>query len=109
MPLIENGNDDLDPTIETENNHSSDEINPSKRGKRIRKRKRKQVPGNDLEVPDVSTSGTVVEASQTATVKSNKLLKESRNLFTELSLTNDVRAPNRKTPSHIRSVRQFSN
>lgn len=98
---IESGNE-LSQTIETIECHSNEESNPSKRGKRIRKRKRKQETGNDVEKQELSNATTI---EPNLTVQPKKLLKETKKLLTELSLTNDVSVSSRKTNSHIRSVK----
>lgn len=97
MSSIESGNE---LRIEIES-HSNDEINPSKRGKRVRKRKRKQATGNDVEILEASTAETV---NQNLIGQPKKLLKETKKLLTELSLTNDVSVSSRKSNSHIRFV-----
>lgn len=96
---IDSGNE-LNRSIEVEN-QSNDEINPNKRGKRIRKRKRKQATGNDVEIQEASRT---IEPD--VTVQPKKLLKETKKLFTELSLTNDVPS-SKKNRSHIRSVSPY--
>lgn len=88
---IESG-DGLHPTIETEN-QSNDDI--PKRGKRIRKRKKKQVTGIDDEEQKPSKR---IEGVFNA--KPNKLFKESKKLSSD-----DVGVSLKEANSHIRLVK----
>lgn len=68
-------------------NQSNNETNSPKRAKRIRKRKRKQASGTDVEIQEDSSKVKTVENN--STVDSKQLFSESKNLLKQLSIHSD--------------------
>lgn len=84
----------VEPEHTTENQTNEDEINESKRTKRIRKRKRKRANGIDIEIQEDSRKE-----------KEKDLIRQSKKSLREQSLTNnDIGS---SANSHIRSVQIY--
>lgn len=102
---IESGNE-VNHTIEIEN-ESNDEINPTKRGKRIRKRKKKPATGNDSELIE-SIKPKTMEANVIDGQSNKSLSKQSKKVSLCQWWTADVNSvSSEKSNRHIRSVSKF--